>query len=309
MLTHLMRNLRGSKSMNLTKKLLIGTAACIATTAQAAVVISYSDFSSTAGLTLVGSTTQSGNQLQITPANFSQAGAAYSTQPVTLGANATFSTTFQFQFTNPGGFVGSPADGITFVLAASANGLGSNGGQLGYGGVGNSVAIEFDTYDNTPDVNDGSSSNHVAILENGVIGPSSDINLVNVYGVQTCNFNPANPNTAPGCMSNGDIWTATIGYDGADLSVTVRDGAAAPFTVYAGIPINIASLIGSTTAFVGITGGTGGGFEQQNILNWSLANDTSLGPPSGSVPEPATLALLGIAVAGFATTRRRRPQS
>jgi hypothetical protein len=294
--------------MNLTKKLLVGTAACIATTAQAAVLISYPDFSSTAGLTLVGSTAQSGNQLQITPANFGQAGSAYSTSPVTLGTSATFSTTFQFQFTNAGGVVGSPADGITFVLAASPNGLGGSGGALGYGGVNNSVAIEFDTYDNTPFVNDGSSSNHIAILENGHVDATSDINLVNAYGVQTCNFNPANPNTAPGCMSNGDLWTATIGYDGTDLSVTVQDGAAAPFTVYASVPIDIASLIGTTTAFVGFTGGTGSGFEQQNVLNWSLANDTSLGP-SPSVPEPATMLLLGLSLAGIAVTRRRRPHS
>jgi len=295
--------------MKFTKKLLgVTTATLLASTAQATVLISQPDFSNTAGLTFVGSATTSGNQLQLTPADYSQAGAAYSTSPVTLGANATFSTTFQFQFTSPGGWVGSPADGITFVLAASPSGLGTGGGALGYGGVGNSVAIEFDTYDNTPDVNDANSSNHIAILENGVVGPTSDINLVNAYNVPVCNFNPATPDTAAGCMSNGDIWTATIGYNGSNLNVTVQDGSAPAFTVYSGLGIDIASLIGTSAAFVGFTAGTGGGFEQQNILNWQLANDTSLGPTS-SVPEPATLALVGCGIVGIAVTRRRKKVS
>jgi hypothetical protein len=52
-------------------------------------------------------------------------------------------------------------------LAASASGLGSTGGDLGYGGVNHSVGIELDTFDNgNPD---GNSSNHAAIDENGNI--------------------------------------------------------------------------------------------------------------------------------------------
>jgi Legume lectin domain/PEP-CTERM motif len=283
---------------------------CLATTAQATVLFNFPDFSSSAGLTMVGNAALTGgplNQLQITPAALSQAGAAYSTSAVTLGASDTFSTTFQFQFTNPGGTVGSPADGITFVLAASPNGLGSGGGALGYAGVPNSVAIEFDTYDNTPYVNDGYSSNHVAILTNGNVGPSSDSNLINPYGVSVCNFFSSNQYTAPGCMSNGNVWSATIGYNGADLSVTVQDGAGPAFTVYNSLPIDIASLIGTTSAYVGFTGGTGAGFEQQNILNWQLANDTSLGPPISVVPEPETYAMLlaGLGLIGFTTLQRK----
>ncbi len=281
---------------------------CLVTTAQATVLFNFTDFSSSAGLTMVGSAALTGgpsNQLQITPAAYGQAGAAYSTSAVTLGASNTFSTTFQFQFTNPGGFVGSPADGITFVLAASPTGLGSGGGAIGYGGVGNSVAIEFDTYNNTPYVNDGNSSNHVAILTNGYVGSSSDLNLINPYGVSVCDFMSPPYNTAAGCMSNGDVWTATIGYNGTALSVNVQDGASAAFIVYNSLPIDIASLIGTTSAYVGFTGGTGGGFEQQNILNWQFTNDTSLSPPNPA-PEPATLALLGLGLASLSYMRRRK---
>jgi hypothetical protein len=94
-------------------------------------------------------------------------------------------------------------------------GLGSAGGFIGYGGVPTSVAIEFDTF-NIGGF-DGDSSNHVSIDENG---PLTDLALANVYGKKTCNFSASTINTAPGCMSNGDKWTATISFDGSKLSIT-----------------------------------------------------------------------------------------
>jgi hypothetical protein len=96
------------------------------TAARANVVASYSNFCGASGLTLVGNTAiTSGGALRLTTNGGGEAGAAYSTTPITLGANATFSTTFQFQITQPGGI--DPADGIVFVLAANATGLGVRG--------------------------------------------------------------------------------------------------------------------------------------------------------------------------------------
>ena len=111
----------------LTKTLCFSALAALAASAAQATSVTYNDFSSTAGLTLVGSTatavTGDGSVLRITPAATGQAGAAYSTAPITLGPSDTFSTTFKFRFTNTGGI--APADGITFVLAANPSGLGS----------------------------------------------------------------------------------------------------------------------------------------------------------------------------------------
>lgn len=277
----------------------LAVAAISAFTCQADVIFDYPNFSSTSGLTLVGNasttTTSNGTVLRLTSASSFQNGAAYSTTPVTLGPSDTFSTTFEFQFTDTGGI--DPADGITFVLAASSSGLGDSGGGLGYEGVANSIAIEFDTYENG---GADSSSNHVAIDTGGVL---TDTDLTNLYGIATCD---TSTNSQAGCMSNGDIWSVTIGYNGTDLSVSAWDttGEAAPFTVYSSLPISIASDLGTSAAFIGFTGSTGNGWENQDILNWEFANTTQL----ASTPEPATLVLIlaGVAATIAVNERRRR---
>jgi hypothetical protein len=278
-------------------------------------VVTFNDFSSTAGLTLIGSaataTTGDGAVLRVTPAAGGNSGAAYSTSPITLGASDTFSTTFKFRFTNPGGI--DPADGITFVLAANPTGLGGAGVGMGYSGVPKSVAIEFDTYNNTGyglGDDDGNSSNHVSIDTGGNL---DNANLVNVYGNQSCGFptgSPAQTNYArAGCMSNGDVWTATIGYDGSKLSLTLQDGSMAEDVIYTGVPLDIASQLGTDQAFVGFTSGTGAGWENHDILSWEFANTTELSPPPVSgVPEPSEAAMMllsGGLLAALARARRR----
>jgi hypothetical protein len=267
---------------------------------QAAVIADYPDFTSACGsstLTCVGDAATVGSVLRVAPVGDSQSGAAYSTTPITLGSNATFSTTFQFQFTSPGGI--DPADGITFVLAQSSNGLGGSGGGIGYQNVPNSVAIEFDTFNNGS--GDGNSSNAVGV---DVDGSLTSILLANPYGVVTCDFG-ANAYTQSGCMANGDIWTATIGYDGTNLTVNVQDGANPAQTLISNYGIDISSYLGTNTAYVGFTSATGSGWENHDILDWRFANDTSLAP-TANVPEPATFALFGLGLAGIKLSQRRR---
>ncbi len=240
----------------------------------AGTIFNYSNFVSTAGLSIVGNATTAstgdGVVLRLTPAAGGQAGAAYSTSPVSLGQNSSFSTQFQFRITNPGGI--DPADGITFVLAASPTGLGDPGGGLGYQGVPNSVAIEFDTFNNG--AMDQNSSNHIAIDTGGVLTNTA---LANVYGIQTCDFGGSTSYTAAGCLSNGHLWTATITYDGANLTVKVIDPAeGTTFTAINNYPINIGSLLGTNTAYVGFTSGTGAGDENHDIVNWQFANTSQL---------------------------------
>ena len=261
-----------------------------AATATTGTLFSYNGFASTSGLTLVGNaattSTTDGTVLRLTPATGSQSGAAYSTTPVTLGNNASFSTQFQFRFSSPGGQ--DPADGITFVLGTSTIGLGGSGVGMGYQGVsGKSVAIEFDTFNNTGyglGNDDGNSSNHVSIDTNGNL---TNTDVTNVYGNGSCGFTNGNPpqnsNTVAGCMSNGHLWTVNISYNGSNLTVTLSDPAeGTSFTAINGYPINLASALGQNTAYVGFTAGTGGGWENHDIVSWTFANTSQL-PTTGAL--------------------------
>lgn len=277
----------------------VASSAAVGGGAHAGIVFDYASFAGlcgTAALSCVGNTAESGSRLRVTPAAGSQAGAGYSTSAITLGASATFSTQFQFQITGSGGI--APADGLTFVLSRGIGGLGASGGSLGYGGVGQSVAIEFDTYDNG--FGDGFSSNHVGVDINGSV---DSVIRANPYGKVTCDFGGATFHTAAGCMSNGNMWTVVISYDGALLDVTVQDGASAAIKIIDDYAIDIASILGSTDAFVGFTSGTGAGIGNHDILNWKLANDTSITP---GVPEPGSLALVALALLGSGLALRKR---
>lgn len=289
-----------------------------ALSARAAVLESFNDFSNINGLTTVGQTdviaTSDGNVLRLVPSSFNQSGAAYSNAAVSLGSNATFSTTFDFRMTNPGGT--DPADGFTFILASSPGGLGSAGGGMGYGGVDHSVAITFDTFNNdTTGIDDGNSSNHIGILKNG------NLNVVasnNPYNVNPCEFTsphdgilgfPDNHNGgagSPGCMSNGDKWSVSINYNGSQLNVKVQDGSLGVWAAYTDYNIDIADLIGSTSAYVGFTAATGAGWQNVDILNWHFADDTHFDTPPSAVPEPISLSVIGFGLAGLVAARRRR---
>ena len=112
----------------------------------------FDNFSDTKSLQLNGSatnvTTSDGAVLELTPANYNQAGSAFIANPVAFGPNLGFSTFFMFRMHNSGG-TPPPADGITFTIQSdTATQVGGSGGQLGYAGIPKSFCVSFDTFDN-----------------------------------------------------------------------------------------------------------------------------------------------------------------
>ncbi len=192
-------------------------------------------------LALNGNAGINGSALQLLSGAQGQASSAFSSTRQNI---ATFSTTFNFQITGnwPLG------DGFTFVIQnAGPTALGIAGGGLGYQGITNSVAIKFDIFDNA-----GEGTNSTGLYINGAV--PENVNSINLDGT---GFN----------LRSYDPSSATIAYDGATLTVTLKDlvtGATAT-QHYA---INIASVVGSNTAYVGFTAGDGALTSNTQILSW-----------------------------------------
>ena len=199
-------------------------------------------FSGPNGMTLNGFANISGSNLDLTDGGFGEAGSAFTNNTLDVGG---FTTSFDFQVTST---TNPPADGFTFTIQGnSPNALGNGGGDLGYGGIGNSVAIKFDYYNNAGEGNDST----------GLFTDGADPYL------------PAIDLTGTGVnISSGDPMNVAMNYNGATLNVTITDltTSASASQSYS---VNIPSIVGGSSAYVGFTGGTGGLSSIPAIQNWT----------------------------------------
>jgi uncharacterized repeat protein (TIGR01451 family) len=273
----------------------------------------YTDFSSTAHLVLNGNASAPvgpANVLRLTPADIGQGGSAWFDieQPVSGG----FTSVFTFQITNsnlevpPGPF---PADGLAFVIHApvgdsdpGTHSLGVNGGGIGYDGIPNSLAIEFDTYQNgpPPDSNNDPDANHVGVQSCGS-GPNS-ANHAATYVVNetpvSCNLGLFSPQTI---LANGQVHSVTVDYKLPDPTCTqsctphlsvALDGAQ---LFEGGIAVDLSTLLSldNGKAWVGLTGATGALIENNDILSWSFTPHVSTSITQNVMPGVTTAFVFG----------------
>jgi hypothetical protein len=195
--------------------------------------------------------------------NFGQAGSAFTLQRVGIRG---FTTSFQVRLHE--GTQPNPADGFTFIMQAnSPTALGFGGGSLGYQGIPNSVAVKFDVWDN-----EGETFNSTGLFFGGGFpGLPHNPGEVNIP------LDPANVN-----LRSQSTKTITLTYNGSTLTETIHDPTPGQTnngdftTTYT---VDIAGKLGADTAFAGFTGGTGGAFSLQDILNWKYNEQEGNLPP------------------------------
>jgi hypothetical protein len=210
------------------------------------VVNDSNGFTSAAGLTFDGGATIAGTALQLTDGGNFEARSVWNTTPVNV---QTFTTDFMFQITPA---TPSASDGFTFTIQnMGLTADGGIGGALGYQSITPSVAVKFDLFNNS-----GEGVNSTGFYTDGV-APT----------VPATDLTPSGIN-----LHSGDIMHAHLTYDGATLTLTLTDTVTgAVFT--AADAIDIPTTVGSNTAFVGFTAGTGGTVSTQSILNWTYSNN------------------------------------
>jgi hypothetical protein len=222
-------------------------------------------FSSTAGLTLNGSTVANNDtRLQLTNGGLNQAGSVFWTAPISIQA---FSTTFEFQLSNAQG------NGFTFTIQnMGPTALGGNSAGLGYQGIQKSVAVKFNFYNYQ---SEGSDSTGVYTNGQPPVQPTVDLTPSGIV------------------LGSGDSIQAQVNYDGTTLTLNVLDLVTnSKFTMSKAI--NIPQIIGGNTAYVGFTGGTGGLSSSQKILTWTYTTESvppTFSPAAGTYAGPQSISL------------------
>jgi len=217
----------------------------------------YRSFTSVDEMTLNGAAAKLEDRIRLVPAAYFQGGSVWfnTKQRIVDG----FESTFTFQVSEPGS---NPpwvpgADGMAFVMQNSSVYEGSKGGGIGYGDIANSLAVEFDTYDNNPDDNPEPNGNHISVQSRGLEPNSPDHRF-------SLGWTTAIPD-----MKDGKPHTARIRYTPGTLDVYFDDLSRPVVTV----PIRLDTLLrlDDGKCWIGFTAATGGSWANFDLFSLDCA--------------------------------------
>jgi hypothetical protein len=200
-----------------------------------------------------------------------------------------FETTARFQISDPSGVGG---EGLAFVIQnAGVPSLGPAGGALGFGGVFNCVAVEFDTRQNS--TNDAPAP-HVSVHSRGT--PSTQQTNSAEHTASLGALTNGVPNFADGLPHS-----VRLVYQVGTLSVFL-DGAS---TAALAVPLDLGTRLALDRgqAWFGFTAANGTGSHRHELLEWSFA--TAATPVQATITSPANGASYvapGVAVLTSAAT-------
>ena len=101
---------------------------------------------STTNFNLAGSATEASGEITLTPDENNKAGGIFSKSRISVSDTFTITAELNLGSRDVGG-----ADGIAFVMQPNTSASLSSGGGIGYNGISNAFAVEFDTYNNGGD--------------------------------------------------------------------------------------------------------------------------------------------------------------
>jgi len=213
--------------------------------------INYPDFSSTAGLSLVGSAAQNGTVLRLTRATEGQNGSALAMnkQPCAAG----FDTRFEFQITNWGSRPGTPSGGDGLMFTVQNVGPTNSSWNPPPNPVNGCVGVLFNTFLNWPGCTDyrqcDVSDNSVGVVSNGLYVAQANLTSLGIN------------------LTDGAVHAARINFDGTVLTVWL-DGVMVLTNVP--VPGMASALDAAGFGWVGLSAATGWAWENHDILSWTF---------------------------------------
>lgn len=226
----------------------------------------------------------SANGFRVTFSAPYQAGAVWmvNKQPIANG----FQTSFQFQISNIGGITDPTpfgpqqgGDGFAFLIQNfSIPVVGPPAGFLGYHGLPNSLAVEFDTWMNQEPGFLDPNGNHISVHSRGT-APNSVSELASLGQATQIPF-----------MKDGALHQVVINYTPGTLSVFM-DNLTNPVLTVPNLDLSRLLALDNGTAWIGFTGATGAAWESHDIFNWQIGQagvPVSPVTPFPVVPPPAT---------------------
>ncbi len=222
-------------------------------------VFNRAQFNSSAGLAIQGDASVAGQRAVLTPALPGRVGGVWHGQKRNLRDG--FETTFTFQISelsNGGG------EGLAFVIQnAAVPSLAPAGPAMGFGGLNNSVALEFDTRQSTASE---PAASHISLQARGT-APNVLTNSAD-HSASLGSVSTGLPD-----FSDGGVHSARIVYGAGNLAVYV-DGGAVPVLNVA-IELTNRMVFDRGQAWFGFTAANGQGAQRHEILSWSLATANS----------------------------------
>ncbi|MGB0984780.1 MAG: L-type lectin-domain containing protein [Saprospiraceae bacterium] len=222
-------------------------------------IFKYDEFKVTKKLKLIGNAKFIDGGIRLTPASPWQRGACWYREKVAVAKG--FTIEFQMKISKSDLTQGG-ADGIAFVIQNDPTklGLGEIGEGMGYTGLANCLAVEFDTYDN-----DEGSNNHVGIQCNKK-------GKVTRYSEHKLAINHRIPKL------RGSIRKVKIVYKNKRMKVSI-DGKK---VLDEALDLNEKLDLAAGKAWIGFTSATAGAYSQQEIIYWKW---DSVDIPIASTPN------------------------
>jgi len=230
----------------------------------------YQVMSDPFAFSLNSSAKQNNSTIRLTTATKNVVGSMFTKNP--LNVLNGFNTSFSFRFTQGVNDLedGSPpgADGIAFVIQATNPAYyGSTGGGIGFAGISNSIAIEFDSYRDENDLGDPNGS-HVAIFSNGVNANSAD---------HRSSALKAYTSEIPLLKADSTTYYAEVSYNYQSKKLILYFDTTglflSPVIVLDSLDLfRLLDLIENDKAYLGFTASTGASYQNTDLLSWAFCS-------------------------------------